>query len=238
MALYAISDTHLSGAADKPMDIFGDRWKCYTEQLVEGWEALVGEDDTVVLAGDISWAMSIEEALPDLRLIDSLPGKKLIAKGNHDFWWATGAKLNAAVEENGFSTLKFLYNNSYLAEGFRICGSRGWFPDKKAAPSGTDFQKIVARECARIALSVRSEPIPLDDTPPDAPTLLFLHFPPAFGDVVCRPIVDTLHSLEIDRCFFGHIHGVYDVPPEYDFEGIRLSMTSADYLHFYPLLIR
>ena len=125
MALYVIGDSHLSLSTQKPMDIFGSRWNGYVEKLKKGWESRVGEEDTVVLAGDISWAMNPEEAKADFDFIESLPGKKIILKGNHDYWWQTMAKLNAFIEKNGYKTIRFLHNNSYETEDFIICGSRG-----------------------------------------------------------------------------------------------------------------
>lgn len=236
MALYALSDTHLSLTVEKPMDIFGSRWLCYTEKLEEGWRELVTDGDTVVVAGDISWGMNLRESLDDLRFLDRLPGRKLIGRGNHDYWWETLGKMNAFLDENGITTLKFLYNNSFVTEGYRVCGSRGWFSDKKAAPDDSDYKKIVARECQRIARSLTAEPERLDGSE-ERERLLFLHFPPVYGDFVCREILDTLHEYDVRRCFFGHIHTVYDIPPSFVYEGIEFTITSSDYLHFYPLLI-
>ncbi len=154
MAIYTIADTHLSLTTDKPMDIFGSRWENYIEKLTNGWKSAVTDEDTVVIPGDISWGMNLEEALEDFRFLESLPGKKLLGKGNHDYWWTSLTKMNAFFEENGLTTLKFLYNNAYSCEDINICGSRGWYVDKNNSPKNTDYDKIVSREAARLELSL------------------------------------------------------------------------------------
>lgn len=232
MALFVLADTHLSWSTHKPMDIFGDRWKNHTEKLAENWCAVVGENDTVVIPGDISWGMTAEEALPDLRFLHDLPGKKIISKGNHDYWWQTTAKLNALFAANGLDSLSILHNNAYLAEGFRICGTRGWFTES-AAPGGADYRKLVAREAGRLRLSLETHA----DFPGE--TLVFLHFPPVWmpGNYVCREILDVLHQNGIKRCFFGHMHGQYNLPGTVSFEEIDFTLVSADYLSFLPYKI-
>ena len=132
MSLFAIADTHLSFGTDKPMDIFGG-WSDYTERLGKNWRAVVSDDDTVVIAGDISWAMKLEEAKADFSFLDSLTGKKLIIKGNHDYWWQTKKKLDLFLTENGFDTIEILFNNAYRVGDFTVCGSRGWFYDAQTS---------------------------------------------------------------------------------------------------------
>lgn len=127
MALYCIADTHLSLSVPKPMDVFGSRWRSYTEKLVKGWNSVVSENDTVVIPGDISWGMTLNEAAEDLKLLDSLNGTKIISKGNHDFWWQSRQKIENLFVSSGINTIKLLHNNSYLCEDKIICGSRGWF---------------------------------------------------------------------------------------------------------------
>ena len=149
MALYAISDFHLSFGTDKPMDIFKG-WANYTERLKENIEKKVGENDTIVIPGDISWALKLKDTIEDFRFINNLPGKKIIGKGNHDLWWESVTKMNRIMKENGFDSISFLYNNSFVVGDIAVCGSRGWFFDDTAD------KKIVLREAGRIEASIKS----------------------------------------------------------------------------------
>lgn len=238
MALYVLSDTHLSLSDNKPMDIFGRRWHNYTERLIRNWNAVVEPDDTVVIAGDICWAMSHTGASEDFMFIHKLNGKKIIGKGNHDYWWTSKKKLDALMSELGIDSVRFLYNNAYLDNGFIIAGSRGWYVDEnnKNAPDSADFDKIVAREVIRLKLSL-DEAEKLREQNHGAEILVFLHFPPVMGEFVCRPIIDVLKEHGIKRCYFGHIHASYELPPKFEFEGVDFYITSADYLEFTPLRI-
>lgn len=236
MAIFVLADTHLSQNLDKEMDVFGKRWEGYTEKLVRGWRQSVGQGDTVIVPGDISWGMTLTDAEPGLRLLDSLPGNKILGRGNHDFWWGSAAKMRAFLEKGGMHSIRFLYNNAFIVENHLIVGTRGWFYDEKGSPKDTDFDKIVAREAGRLELSIQAA-----DRLPDASRaeemLCFLHFPPIFKGQLCRPLIDVMHRHGIKRCYYGHIHGVYDLPPSHTFEGITFRIVSADYLHFTPLLI-
>ncbi|MBR6745542.1 MAG: metallophosphoesterase [Clostridia bacterium] len=241
MAVYVIADTHLSLSTKKPMDIFGSRWNGYVEKLKKGWESHVGEDDTVVLAGDISWAMNLEEAKADFDLLEALPGKKIILKGNHDYWWQTMAKLNVFIEKNGYKTIRFLHNNAYEAEDFIICGSRGWYTDDRTAPiRGADAAKIVAREVQRVSMSLTAG-LRLQEEArargEEKELLAFLHFPPIFKGYVCDEIILELYRKGVERCYFGHIHGNYDCARVLSYSDIDFYLISADYLLFEPLRI-
>lgn len=238
MALFVLSDTHLSLSDNKPMDVFGRRWQNYTDRLKRNWNAVVTSEDTVVIAGDISWAMSHRGAAEDLRFIHELNGKKIIGKGNHDYWWTSMKKLEELLNELKIDSIRFLYNNAYLECGYIIAGSRGWYVDEnnKNAPESADFDKIVMREVIRLKLSL-DEAMRLKKGAPDAPVIAFMHFPPVMGAFVCRPIIDMLKSYGIEKCYFGHIHGVYDIPPHFEYEGIEFHITSADYLEFTPLKV-
>ena len=233
MAIFVIADTHLSEGSEKPMTVFGSRWDGWTERLCENWKNTVTENDTVIIPGDISWAMSLEEALPDLKLIDSLPGTKIIGRGNHDYWWATERKNSAFFNANGITTVKQLHNNSYEVENIVVCGSRGWFYDGKNAPANTDHAKIVAREVGRLKLSLDSAA----SLSPQKKRVVFLHFPPVFGQFVCREIIDLMHVCGITECYYGHIHGRYELQQETEYEGIVMRLISADYLGFMPYRI-
>ena len=235
MAIYMLSDPHLSLTADKPMDIFGARWENYIEKLKNNWTETVLEDDTVVIPGDISWGMTLEEAAPDLEFLSALNGQKLILKGNHDFWWQSQKKIDTLFAENGIDNIKPLHNNAYAVGDLILCGSRGWFCDPKASPENTDPEKISAREVLRTEFSLRAG---LELNKDGSRELIaFFHFPPVYRGWVCRGIVDLLHRYGVKRCCYGHIHGVYDIPPTFLFEDIAMTIVSADYLRFIPLLI-
>ncbi len=228
MSVFAIGDTHLSFGSDKPMDIFSG-WKDFEKRLEENWRAIVKDSDTVVIAGDISWAMNIENAREDFAFLDRLPGTKLIMKGNHDYWWSTKAKADKFFEQNGFSTLKILHNNAYLCSAVAVCGTRGWFFDCEV----NEGNKVLLREAMRLQMSI-DEAKKTGGEP-----VVFLHYPPVTSDgKCCREIFDILIKEEIKRCYYGHLHGgscknaVNDV-----YEGVKLSLISGDFLKFCPKLI-
>lgn len=216
------------------MDIFGARWTDHTKKITDRWSKLVSDEDTVVIPGDVSWAMTLCEAADDFRLIDSLPGKKLIGKGNHDYWWTTISKMKRFLQSIDVSTVDFLFNNAFLTEEAVICGTRGWYIEEKLqdTPDPTDYEKIVSRECQRLDLSLKAGESLRKDA--DIPLLAFLHFPPVFGDFVCEPIIDTLLAHNVRMCYYGHIHGKYLTPHTFNYRGVNLSIISADYLDFTP----
>ncbi|MBO5111251.1 MAG: metallophosphoesterase [Clostridia bacterium] len=235
MSLFVMADLHLSTTTDKPMDIFGSRWQSYMTKIEERWRAVVSDEDTVVVPGDISWGLSLEEALGDLKFLDSLPGRKIIGKGNHDFWWSTVTKMHKAFAENEIHTIDFLFNNAYNAEEYTICGTRGWYVEEKlqASKFDTDYDKIVAREVSRLKTSLEEGKRIAEGRQ----LLVFFHFPPVFRGFICREIVDTLHTYGIKNCYFGHIHGLYSIPRSIEFEGITMTMISADFLDFIPMIV-
>ncbi len=227
MALFAIADPHLSFSVDKPMDVFSG-WSDYVTRLEQNWRALVSDEDTVVLAGDISWGMSMEEARADFAFLDALPGKKLIFKGNHDYWWTTRRKMDAFFEENGFSSLRVVHNDAVTVDDtFAVCGSRGWFFD-----AGEEDKKVILREAGRLRTSIQAAK-QTGLTP-----VVFLHYPPIYDGKQCDEIWQVLKEEEIDRVFYGHLHGVgirHAVTGEV--EGIHLTLISCDGLQFTPLRI-
>jgi predicted phosphohydrolase len=241
MALFVIGDSHLSLSTEKPMDVFGSRWTGYVEKFKKGWESRVGPEDTVVLAGDISWAMTTEEAKADFDFIEALPGQKIILKGNHDYWWQTMAKLDAFLAANEYKTIRFLHNNVYETEDFILCGSRGWYTDDKNAPRGADAAKIVAREAQRIAMSLNAG-VKLQEAArengKEKEILAFLHFPPIFKGYLCDEIILELYRKGVERCYFGHIHTHYRSISVKEYEGIPLELISSDHLNFLPQLVR
>lgn len=238
MALYAMADTHLSSSVPKSMEVFGRRWVGYTEKIEKRWRALVTDKDTVVIPGDVSWATSLEEAAEDFRFLSALPGKKLLGKGNHDFWWTTVSKMTTFFAEHGLDSLHILYNNAYLAEGQVLCGTRGWFLDERQqnAVGSPDYARVVAREVGRLRMSLEAaEALRRDETSAGRaapPVSVFLHFPPVWLEFVCRELVDVLHEYDIKRCYFGHIHGMYRVPQSFEFEGITMTLCASDFLNF------
>lgn len=231
-----MADLHLSASSGKPMDKFGSRWNMHTEKIVKRWSAVVDDGDTVIVPGDISWAMSLDEALEDLRLIDSLPGKKLLGKGNHDYWWATVTKMRDFLAKNGLSTIDFLYNNAVTVEDYVVCGTRGWYVEKRLqnTTENVDYDKIVAREVLRLRMSLDEAVRLRGDSAREI--LSYMHFPPVFGSFVCRELVDVLTEYGIRHCYYGHIHGNYTVPRTVEFDGISFTLISADYLDFVPMI--
>lgn len=238
MSLYVISDLHLSTSeqTNKSMEVFGPAWTGYTEKIKKYWSAVVNDEDFVVIPGDISWAMKLEEALDDFNFIESLPGTKIIGKGNHDFWWSTVSKINRFFEENNINSIKILHNNAYKLEDCIIAGTRGWFYDEKQQNviNDTDFEKIVARETTRLEISLNAAK-ELQQNENELPILVFLHFPPVWNGFECRPIIDLLHKYNVKKCYFGHIHGNYYVNRCTEFEGIDFVLTAADFLKFAPM---
>lgn len=228
MSLYTIGDPHLSFGVDKPMDIF-QGWGNYVEKLKENWLEIVGEDDTVVIAGDISWGMTLDEALLDFKFIDSLPGKKIILKGNHDYWWNTKTKIEKFFAANDITTISVLFNNAYLVENFAVCGTRGWYYDAHAAHD----EKVLNREVGRLKMSIESA-LKLDGEP-----VVFLHYPPAFADGECPEIMNVLLEYDIKRCYYGHLHGkrISSLAVTGNYKGIEFKLVSCDNTQFKPIRV-
>lgn len=227
MSIFAIGDTHLSLGAEKPMDIFSG-WQDYVQRIETNWRRLVEDKDTVVIPGDVSWALNLPDTKADFEFLNSLPGTKIISKGNHDYWWSTKKKMDEYFAENGFDTLHILHNNAYAVEGKAICGARGWFFDDSSEQS----EKIINRECGRLRTSISAA----KDT--GFEPVVFLHYPPISNDKICEPIMEVLVSEGIKRCYFAHLHGAsinYAFRGEY--EGISFSLVSSDSLGFCPMLI-
>lgn len=238
MSLYVMADLHLSSDGSKSMAVFGSRWVDYMEKIRKNWCAVINEEDTVIIPGDISWALKLEDTLEDFRFLDSLPGKKLIGKGNHDFWWSTVSKMTAFLEQNGLSSIRFLYNNAYRLEDCIVCGTRGWFLEESQQNTvgEVDYSRIVDREVIRLRLSLEeAKRLQTEGGEKSLPILVFLHFPPVWNNFVCREILDVLHEFQVKSCYFGHIHGAYYAPRMTEFEGIELILVSADFLQFSPM---
>ncbi len=233
MSVFAISDLHLSTNTDKSMEAFGDRWTDYTRRISENWRRMVGEGDTVILGGDISWEMRLEGCVSDFEYINSLPGRKIISKGNHDYWWETAAKHKAFLESNGFENIEFLYNNAYSADGIAICGTR-WWNDPTSDGFGTEDLKIYRHEILRLEASLeRARSLNCEKT------VAVLHYPPF--DALGRVNVDVGGLFErygVDVCLYGHLQGVgIKTAVEGKFGATNYHLTSADYLDFCPIRI-
>lgn len=226
MSLFAIADLHLSFGVDKPMKIFAG-WENHVSKLYENWQKNVKPDDTVVIPGDISWAMNFEEAVKDFEFINNLNGRKIISKGNHDYWWATKNKMDNFLHENGFDTINILHNNCYAYENIGICGTRGWINDNYEPEASA---KLLAREQGRLTMSIESA------LKENLKPVVFLHYPPIFCSSYNYEMLEVLHKYNIKKCYYGHIHsratkdalnGTRD--------GIDYRLISCDFLKFAPL---
>lgn len=227
--LYTIGDLHLSFGCEKPMDIFSG-WQNYLERLENNWNAKITNDDTVVLLGDHSWALKLEDSKKDFEFIHSrLNGKKILVKGNHDLWWQTMAKMKNFVNENGFDSIEFLFNNAFLAEGISVCGTRGWIREKEGAPEDL---KVLNREAGRLEASLK-EGVRLGGE-----LVAFIHYPPIYGTEENALITELLHKYNVKRCFYAHLHGA-SIRGVINGEraGIEYKLVSADGIGFDPLRI-
>ena len=227
MKLFAIGDLHLSLGSNKPMDVFGGRWEGYVDKLRENLR-VIGPEDTTVLLGDLSWAMSLEDAAEDFAFMNAIPGRKIILKGNHDYWWGTASKMKKFFAEHDITTLDILYNNAFFYGGHAICGTRGWFYEEDAA--GTHTGKMLAREALRLEASLKAAE--------GKPIYCFLHYPPIYQGYKCPEMLALLDKYEVERCYYGHLHGYTH---RRAFEGMRekteYALIAADYVAFQPVKI-
>ncbi|MDD2260627.1 MAG: metallophosphoesterase [Clostridia bacterium] len=214
MAVYAIGDLHLSFQTNKPMDVFSSEWTNYEQTLMNNWQNIVTSQDTVIIPGDFSWAMYLEEAVEDFSYLSRLNGKKILLKGNHDYWWETKKKMTGFLQSNNFSNIDFLYNNSFEIEDVNFCGTKGY--DLKEAD-----QKIINREISRFSISYQSI------KNKDKKTIAVFHYPPE------KELEYMMKEYGIEQCIFGHLHGLKS--ESYQNEGHTL--VSADYVRFNPVKI-
>ncbi len=227
MALYAIGDLHLSLSSSKPMDVFGGNWSGYMDKLKTGL-SVIGPEDTTVLLGDLSWALDLGEAKADFAFIDAIPGRKIILKGNHDYWWSTAKKFYGFCEKNGFSQQLILNNNCYFYEDWALCGTRGWFFEESR--SSDHDEKVFKRELIRLEASLKAAG--------EHPIAVFLHYPPRYKGYVCQEILDLLKQYSVRQCFYGHLHGPsHALAEEGLWDGIEFKLVSADRLNFQPYKI-
>lgn len=223
MALFAISDLHLSFSSQKPMDIFKG-WNDYVNRIETNWRRMITDEDTVVLPGDFSWALKLQDTLEDFKFLESLPGKKLLLKGNHDLWWCTISKMKNFLEENNIKSVDFVHNNSFVVGQKAVCGSRGWINDGEPLSA-----KLIAREAGRLKASIQSakqtgfEPV------------VFLHYPPVYAGLICEEIFNVLLEENIKNVYHGHIHGSSLLFWEH--KNITCRLISCDCINFEPILI-
>lgn len=230
MALYAISDLHLPIGVNKPMDIFGSKWANYVGRLEKNWQNIVTDEDVVIIPGDISWAMYLDEAIPDFSFIHSLPGKKIISKGNHDYWWTTMSKMNTFLAEHDFSSITLMQNNAFMYKNTAICGTRGWsyVGLGDAAP---EDRKIYEREIGRLKLSLNEA----KSCKPEK-IIVFFHYPPILPDWRETGFSAVLEEYGVDICAYGHLHNAKrENVAEGEHNGIKYMLVSCDYRDFIPV---
>ncbi len=224
MSLYTLSDLHLSLGTDKPMDCFRG-WDNYVQLIKTRWEELVTEQDTVVLPGDLSWAMKLEETAKDMAFINALPGKKVLVKGNHDLWFTTKTKVENYFVAQGFDTLQVLFNSCVEYEDYVLCGTRGWINEQGEAVD----KKILNREAGRLRLSLQAG-VKTGKTP-----IVFLHYPPIYGDQICYEMIEVLQEFGVKRCYYGHLHGSsFQYAINGERHGIHFQLVSCDFVQFTP----
>lgn len=229
MSLYVIGDLHLTFSdPSKTMEVFPG-WENYQERIEKNWLETVKPEDTVVIAGDLSWGMSLQQAEPDFRFINGLPGRKLILKGNHDYWWVTKKKMETFFAENGFDTLNIIHNNHYAYENYGICGTRGWVNGTDGSRDVQD-EKVLKREVQRLETSIKSA------VEAGLEPLVFMHYPPIFASNFNYDILEILYRYNIKECYYGHIHGrsAHELCVKNTYDGVNFHLISGDYIHFMP----
>ena len=229
MALYVLGDTHLSFGVSKPMDVFGGAWRDYVSKLRQGLGALQ-EDDMLVIAGDISWGMTLEEALPDFQFLNELPGQKWLLKGNHDYWWSTAGKMTSFFTLHGLHKLHILHNNCGFYGRTALCGTRGWFFEEEK--SGPHDEKVFRRELGRLEASLKAAQGAEE-------ILVFLHYPPRYQGYECPEILGMLEQYGVKACYYGHLHaGSHRLAIQGDYAGIDFRLIAADYINFAPFFVK
>lgn len=221
-----MADLHLCfGDPDKTMSVFSG-WQDYQERIEKNWRELIGENDTIVLPGDISWGMSLSEAAPDFRFIESLPGEKIVIKGNHDYWWTTKSKMESFLQSEGCSSIKILHNNHFRYDSYGVCGTRGWVN----MPGESQDEKVLKREVQRLETSIKSA------LAEELEPIVFLHYPPIFATNFNYDILEILYRYNIKDCYYGHIHGrtAHELCVTNTYDDVNFHLISGDYLQFIP----
>ena len=229
MAIFTIGDMHLSFGESKPMDIFGENWTNHEEKIKQDWMSKVKEEDTVVHVGDFSWAMHLKDTVKDFEFLDSLPGKKILLKGNHEYWWTTVTNMNNFLEENNVKNIYFLQNNSYEIEDKIICGTRGWTLLDETTENS---KKMIAREAQRLELSIQ------DGLNKNKGIIVFMHYPPITKQNLNTEFMKILKKYDIKKCYYAHLHSKsIEDAVEGVVQGIEFKLVSADALDFKLLKI-
>lgn len=240
MSIFAIADLHLSLSTNKPMDVFGPGWQNYVARLEEAWRGKVKEEDTVLIPGDISWGISMDEALSDLQFIESLPGTKILSKGNHDYWWGTNKKVEDFLTEKGLASMKVLKNNGFVVENTLVAGTRGWLLPENPESKEAD-EKIYLREVGRLERSLQDalQKWESDGTEPGSlRRVAMLHYPPIYDPRRSNGFTDTLEKYGVELCLYGHLHGRgHQKAYNGEKNGVEYRLISADYLRFDPVEI-
>lgn len=229
MSIYVIADLHLSFEKNKPMNIFGSNWQDHEAKIKDNWISKVKKEDLVVLPGDFSWATYLEETYRDFEYLSNLPGKKLLLKGNHDYWWTTLNKMQNYLKENGFNEIEFLYNNATMYENKIIVGTRGW-----SLLDSINSQKMINRENERLKLSIKDG---INNYGTDKEIICFMHYPPIYSKNLLNnnhlEFVKTMKQYGIKKCYYGHLHGTSHAEAVNDtVDGIEFKLISSDYLKF------
>ena len=234
MSIYVIGDLHLSFNEDKPMDIFGDNWKGHEEKIKKDWIEKVTDNDVVILPGDFSWSMKLEDTEKDFEYINNLPGKKLLLKGNHDYWWNTITKMRKFLKEKELENIDFIYNQGYVLEDYIIAGTRGW-----SILEDNQDEKVLNRELARLESSIKDglEKATQDDDYNEKELIVFMHYPPISNIKILNKeeakFVEIMKKYNVKKCFYAHLHGASIKEAfEGEFEGIEFKLVSADGLKF------
>ncbi|MBR6504642.1 MAG: metallophosphoesterase [Clostridia bacterium] len=234
MAIYTISDLHLSLNKEKPMDIFGENWTDHSAKIKSNWQGKVTDSDVVLMPGDFSWAMNLKDTYDEFKYLEELPGKKILLKGNHDYWWETITKMRNYLEANNFESIDFLHNNSYLYENIIIAGTRGWIINDEL-----DDKKIFERELGRLELSIEDG---IKKYGEEKDIIVCMHYPPIINKDISeseRKLLNILKKYNVKKCIYGHLHGEsqkYAITG--CIEGIEFILASADYLEFELLKIK
>jgi len=235
MAVYVLGDLHLSFGVDKPMDVFGGAWRGYQEKLRQNLAATLKEGDLLIVAGDLSWGINLQQAAEDFRFLTGFPGEKVLVKGNHDLWWETVSKMERFFAAEGITGVSFLHNNCRIRDidgiPTGLCGTRGWFFEEDHG--GGHDEKMRAREAMRLKASL--------DAAKSAGAeriYCFMHYPPYYGSYRCAPIADLLESYGVERCYYGHLHGeACKIAFQGVKNGVNYRLVSADSVNFVPILI-
>ncbi len=229
MAIYTIADLHLSFGENKPMDIFGGNWEGHSEKIKNNWIAKVKPEDTVILLGDFSWAMYLKDSYQDFYYLNSLPGKKLLLKGNHDYWWTTVTNMKNYLKENNFENIDFIYNNSFLVEDKILTGTRGW-----NLLESENSSKMINRESIRLKISIEDG---IKKYGVDKEIIAFMHYPPLTQNSICNnqfmDFIEIMKRYNVKRCYYGHLHGKsHQDAVEGEVQGINFKLVSSDYIKF------